>query len=334
LAAQAEEDRAVERLLSWAVELTASIADDLLTDREADADALLRRELANLRYAWQQARGRGALETAAALISALHDAVTYRDLVEIRDWAEELAEDPAIETSPWAAVVLGTAAEAAYHRGDYPRADALARRGLSAAVDDAGRWRCLVTLCVVDLARDEHDACVAHALAAAQVGRGIREEFGIAALAHAYRGLLDEARALNARGLAGAASPTMRSWGAYVAGEIDNFAGLPEQAEQHYLRSIELARLSGATFLVGVASLGLLTVRAAVGQVQEALAGFREVIDYFARNGDWTHQWVVLRNLAELLRRNGDEGGAAMLDAAIDATDRVIALDLARRASS
>src|SRR5690606_31544083 len=125
------------------------------------------------------------------------------------------------ESSPRAAVVLGTAAEAAYHRGDYARADALAHRGLELAVDDAGRWRCLTTLCVVDLARQEHDACIAHALGAARLGRLVREEYGIAALAHAYRGNVDEARALNARGIAGAASPSMRSWGAYVSGEID-----------------------------------------------------------------------------------------------------------------
>jgi tetratricopeptide (TPR) repeat protein len=272
-----------------------------------------------------------SLDTAAHMISALHDAVTYRDLVEMRDWAEELADDPAIETSPRAAMVLGTASEAAYHRGDYRRAAGLAQRGLDIAIDNLGRWRCLVTLSVVDLAQEEHDACVAHALAATEVGRLVREEFGIAALAHAYRGRLDEARVLNARGLAGAGSPTMRSWAAYVAGEIDNFAGLPSQAEEHYLRSIELARLSGATFLTGVASLGLLTVRARAGQVREALAGFRDVVEYFARNGDWTHQWVVLRNLAELLRRSGDPDRASQLDAAIDAADRSVALEIARR---
>jgi tetratricopeptide (TPR) repeat protein len=265
------------------------------------------------------------------MVSSLHDAITYRDLVEMRDWAEELADDPALETSPRAAMVLGTAGEAAYHRGDYERAAGLARRGLEIAVDGLGRWRCLATLCVVDLAQEDHDACVTHALAAAEIGPRVREEFGIAALAYAYRGRLDEARALNARGCAGAGSPTMRSWGAYVAGEIENFAGSPTQAEEHYVRAIELARLSGATFLTGVASLGLLTVRAATGQVQEALAGFREVIDYFARNGDWTHQWVVLRNLAELLRRSGDLDRASQLDAAIDALDRAPALDLARR---
>ena len=54
----------------------------------------------------------------------------------------------------------------------------------------------------------------------------------------------------------------MRSWGAYVAGEIENSAGHGDLAEPHYVRAIDLARTSGATFLVGVATVGLLTVRA------------------------------------------------------------------------
>lgn len=59
-------------------------------------------------------------------------------------------------------------------------------------------------------------------------------------------------------------------------------------------------------------------MRAAAGRFHEALDGYREVIDYFARNGNWTHLWVTLRNLADLLRRLGDNEPAALLDAAAD----------------
>ena len=110
----------------------------------------------------------------------------------------------------------------------------------------------------------------------------------------------------------------MLAWGAYVAGEIETAAGRRDRAEQHYVRAIDLARTSGATFLVGVATVGLLAVRAAAGRVDEALGGYREVIDYFARTGNWTHQWTTLRNLADLLRRLGDDEPAALLDAAAD----------------
>ncbi len=59
-----------------------------------------------------------------------------------------------------------------------------------------------------------------------------------------------------------------------------------------------LARSSVATFVEGIASVGLLTVRTDAGRVHDALRGYRDVIDYFARTGNWTHQWVTLRNLA------------------------------------
>ena len=94
--------------------------------------------------------------------------------------------------------------------------------------------------------------------------------------------------------------------------------GHVEVAEQQYVRAIELARSSGATFMVGVANVGLLANRARAGRTHDALLGYRDVVDYFARTGNWTHLWVALRNLADLLRQIGDDEPAALLDAAAD----------------
>jgi hypothetical protein len=110
----------------------------------------------------------------------------------------------------------------------------------------------------------------------------------------------------------------MRAWSDYVAGEIENLAGHPAEAERHYRHAVELARGSGATFIVGVASVGLLTVLTDAGRVPDALRGYRDVVAYFARTGNWPHLWPTLRNLAELLRRIGDPDPAALLDAAAD----------------
>jgi hypothetical protein len=172
-----------------------------------------------------------------------------------------------------------------------------------------------MVLSVADLARCAYGEVVEHSLAGAVLAPH-REGFGTAALAMAYAGDLDAARAMNDRGVAGAVSPSMLSWGSYVAGEIESLAGRGEHAERHYLRAVELARDSGATFLVGVATVGLLSVRAGSGRVHEALGGYRDVIGYFSRTGNWTHLWTTLRNLAELLRRLGDDEPAALLDAA------------------
>ncbi|HXV91759.1 MAG TPA: hypothetical protein VD813_00565, partial [Pseudonocardia sp.] len=222
--------------------------------------------------------------------------------------------------------VLAAAAEEAYHRGDYARSERLGRAGLERADDDTGRWTCRMVLSVTALARGAYADVVEHSLAAAPLVPS-RENLGIAALATAYAGDLDRARALNDEGLAAAVSPSMLSWGTYVAGEIENLAGAGELAEKHYLRAIDLARTAGATFLVGVATVGLLSARADAGHVHDALRGYREVIDYFDRTGDWTHQWTTLRNLADLLRRLGDPEPAALLDAAADNAPDAPAVD-------
>jgi predicted ATPase/DNA-binding SARP family transcriptional activator len=318
LAAAGETDAATGRMLAWAVELTTRAYTAMTTEREPEADATLRRELPNLRAAWQLARRRGALDEAVSMVIALFDAVVYRDLVEMRGWVEELAADPALAAHPREADVLGVAAQVAYHRGDYSRADRLARTGLERATDADGSWYCLMALSVAALARGAYTEVIEHSLAAEAVASEPRDNLGIAALAAAYAGDLDQARELNDRMLAAAVSPTMRAFGYYVVGEIDSAAGRAELAEDYYVRAIDLARTSGATFIVGVATVGLLAVRAKTGRVDDALRGYRDVIDYFARTGNWTHQWVALRNLADLLYHLGDHDSAMQLHAAAD----------------
>ncbi|MDT0347943.1 BTAD domain-containing putative transcriptional regulator [Pseudonocardia charpentierae] len=335
LTAEHEDDDAGDRLLRWAVDLTTWFASTVATEREPEADAVLRRELANLRAAWQSTRSRGAIDDGAVLVASLHDAVTYRDLIEIRGWAEELAADfigdPALAAHPRAAAVLGTAAEAAYHRGDHATAEGLARGGLDRATDKFGTWCCLSVLSVVALARGAHAEVVEHSLAADAIAPRPRDNPGVAALAMAYSGELDRARELQARGRSGAVSPSMRAWNHYVAGEIESVAGDTGAAERHYLQAIDLARTSGATFLGGVALVGLVALRGRAGRTADALRGYRDVVDYFARTGNWTHLWPALRNLADLLRRLGDPDDAAVLDSAADASSDAPAVDRAVR---
>jgi hypothetical protein len=169
LAAAGEDQAADAWLLRWAVELTAWFAATAQTEREPEADAVLRRELANLRAAWRLARRRGAFDEAAALVVALWDAFVYRDLVETRGWALELADDPALAGHPRGAAVLGTAGEAAYHRGDYQKAEQLARAGLERlGPDDPQAWYCLMPLAVSALARGADAEAVEHCLAASK----------------------------------------------------------------------------------------------------------------------------------------------------------------------
>ncbi|WP_197722526.1 BTAD domain-containing putative transcriptional regulator [Cellulomonas fimi] len=319
LAAEGDRAAADRDLLRWASDVTARVAAAMTTEREPEADATLRREVRNLRAAWHLARATGDVDTAATLVVRLFDAVGYRDLVELRGWAVELAADPRLDTSPLAAAVLGVGAEAAYHGGDHARAESLARAGLRRASDDEGRWCCLLPLSVVDLARGRLADAAAHASAAAGLRPDPREALGIAALATAYAGDLAAAALLADRGRAAAVAPTMRAWAAYVDGELANLGGAPDDARARYEEAVRLARTSGATFVVGVATVGLLTVLARTGREDEALAGYRDVVDDFARTGNWTHLWATLRDLADLLARLGDTTTADLVHAAADA---------------
>jgi predicted ATPase/DNA-binding SARP family transcriptional activator len=315
LVALDEQDGADLAVIDWASALAPWLAATMMGDDEPRADATLRRELPNLRAAWALARHRGDLDAAVTVAIGLFDAIAYRDLTEMRGWVAELATDPALTEHPGAAAVFGVAAEAAYQRGDHVGAEQLARRGLELAPDTSTAWFCHMPRSVVALARGDFATAIDHAMHAARSGP-CRDAHGIAALATAYAGELDEAKRLNDVGLAAARSPSMRSWGAYVAGEIDTLHGRHAEAAQRYLEAIDYANTSGATFLHGVATVGLVAVRGRGPRPRDALAGYRETIDYFARTGNWTHLWATLRNLADLLHRLGDGGPAAALESA------------------
>ena len=171
---------------------------------------------------------------------------------------------------------------------------------------------------MADLSGGAYGDVVEHALAAAALTTRSSKYLGIAAPAATYAGDLDQARRLNSRMVAAAVSPTLCAFGAYVDGEIANAAGRTHRADEHYARAIDLAHSSGATFVIGIASVGRLTVKANAGHVADALRGYRDLIDYWHRSGNWTQQWVTLRNLAQLLRRLGDNQPAALLDAAAE----------------
>jgi predicted ATPase/DNA-binding SARP family transcriptional activator len=318
LAAAGEDKTAAGRLLRWAIHETAWIHATMTSEQEPEADAKLRTELPNLRSAWRLARQRPLVDDAATLVMALSDATSWRDLSEMWEWTEELARDPALTASPHVAAVLGCAAGVAYMRGDYRRATRLAGDGLARATDAEASFRCLGPLALADLSRGAYADAVEHALAAADLATRPNENLGIAALALAYGGDLHQGQQLNEQMTAAATSPTLRGFSAYVSGELHNAAGRTDQAEEQYHRAIDLGRSSGATFLVGIASVGLLTVLAEAGRIRDAMRNYSEVIDYWERSGNWTQQWVTVRNLAQLLRRLGDDQAAAFLEAAAE----------------
>jgi tetratricopeptide (TPR) repeat protein len=307
---------ATERFLDWALHLAAWFERIIDTDDEPHADRAMRHEIANLRTAWRLFRNHRRLDDAVRMVVAFGDPCTWRDLTEVWDWALELAHDPDIDHHAEAAAVLGIAAGNAWSQGDLTHADHLARRGLDGR--RPGAWRCRSALALVALSHGELDDAANHATEAAAVADRLDQSLGVAALARAYGGDLDAATRFNDRLAAVATSPTLRGFHRYVAGEIDSLAGRTDRAEQHYQQAIANSRASGATFVEAIASVGLVTARARAGRIAEALEGYQELVDYWARTGGWIQQWTTLRNLAQLLRTIGDQETAVYLETAAD----------------
>ncbi len=313
-----ETDEAGEQLVRWAVELAAWIDATARTEAEAEADLALRTELGNLRAAWQRMRRDDRLDDAIATVVHLADPSAWRDLSEIWGWARQLADDPRLTEHPRAAAALGAAALTGWLQGDARRSERLAVRGLGLATNAEDRHRCRSTLAIISLFEGDAPTAIEHAREAAAVAPHPSEDLGVAALAAAYAGELQQARGLCDRLEASAAQPSLRAFAAYVAGEVAVVDGDPGAAEAHFARAVELALHSGATFVNGVAAVGRVTLHADTGRVDEALEGYRELIAYWERTGSWIQQWTTLRNLASFLHTLGDTEGAVFLHAAAD----------------
>jgi predicted ATPase len=314
LAREGEAPAAMEHFLDWALDLARWVDVTVDTVEEPRVDAVLRREVGNLRAAWSVIRAQGRLHDAVRLVTGILDAAGWRDLTELWGWGLELADDPALETHPDAGAVLGIGAAAAWSRGELDRAASLAARGMQ--LGGGGEWRCHAALALVALSRGDFAAAVVHGKDAAASGVRPDQSLGVAALAAAYDGDLPKAGALNRELERKAASPSLEALHSYVAAEIDRLAGLTDRAEHEYRHAIAVARSCGSTFVDGIAGVGLVSLQAACGRVGEALQGYADLIDYWDRTGGWVQLWTTLRNLATLLRSRDDPSAALFLEAA------------------
>jgi predicted ATPase/class 3 adenylate cyclase len=327
LAATNELDSATECLLRWAVRLVSWIERAVMTEDEPWAASCLRAEVGNLRAVWHTARSTDNVDVAAALVSSLWWPLSWRDLSECWNWALELAADPRIIGHPSAACVMAAASDALIARGQLEEAEVFARRGLelTGERDSEGRRRCGIELADCDLYQGRLAEGTTRYVSLAVPGWEA-VNFDSAAMCAAYAGNLDEARRLNERARSTTTSPSMRAYNHYITAEIDNLAGDWTSAVDHYRECIELSGTADTAIIHGVASVGLVAVQAASGQVREALAGYRDLIDHWQRIGAWTQQWTTLRNAADLFDQLGDRELASVLR---DTADRAPEASLA-----
>jgi predicted ATPase/DNA-binding SARP family transcriptional activator/tetratricopeptide (TPR) repeat protein len=317
LASLAESDEASERLIDWGLALADWIDSTIDTAQEPQVDAALRRELPNLRAIWTMLRAGGRFDDAMRLAMGVSEAAGWRDITEVWGWLLDLATDPLLDGHKDEAALLGSAASAAWSRGELDRASSLIERGR--VLGGPAAWRCDAAAALVSLSRGDLSRAAELAESAGDAATRSEQSFGVGALAAAYHGELQRADRLHAKLHAIAGSPTLSAFDSYVAGEIAGIRGAEIVALHHYERAIATARECGATFVEGIASVGRLTTVARTGRTTDALLGSRDLIGYWNRTDGWVQQWTTLRNLASLLLAMGDERTAVMLTVAADA---------------
>jgi predicted ATPase/DNA-binding SARP family transcriptional activator len=314
-------DAADAALVAWGTELTAELSQRGRRRDEAAMDDRLRRELPNLRAAWDLAGARGDLDARTSIVIDLDEVTTYRDLPDVTEWALDLAADPRMAGHPRRAAVLGAAASSAWRQGDIEGAMALADGALADATTPDEDRRARVVRGMTTLFRGDP-------LVAADWWEGVAQEtdhdgaviYAPAALAAQYGG--DEARARALLDRAWVAierhgAPSNRAMALYTAAEMA--AGHdPDGAVELYGEAIALARSIGAAFVEGVASVGLVRLWGASGRTRPALEGYRTLLAAWRRSGHWTQVWTTMRNLATLLEAAGQAEAAVTLLAAAD----------------
>jgi predicted ATPase/DNA-binding SARP family transcriptional activator len=293
-------------------------------------------DLEDLREAFGASLRLGDLDTALELVVAIREFAFRSVRYEIVDWAHTVSTMPGAEERPLYPVVLGILAYGRFVRGELTGAVVAARNAVAAAA----------RLGVPTLALAERvlgnalffRGETADALVWMDRMVEVAQESGDASLlahgcymrsvAHTSVGDHDAARRLAAEAQRAAqrcGSPTALAQAAYAAGlscERDD----PGRAVELLVSSERLAGAVGNRWLRSFARTEELYLRAQRGDIDEALTGYREVVDTWFRGGEWANQWLSLRHLFGVFASLGDDEIAAVLHGALDAAGAATAL--------
>jgi ATP/maltotriose-dependent transcriptional regulator MalT len=220
--------------------------------------------------------------------------------------------------------VLAASARAAWLRGELDVATGFAEDALRLAADDdvASRSLAFDGLGVAAMLRGEFERSQELCTKAAETHQPYGDlSLATAALAAVYRGdvataveLLDRSRSSPAA----LVQLSRRAFVHYVEGEMAARGGDLNRATEQYATAIDLANSVDATFMRGIATVGLVSAWGRMGRVGEALDGYRWLVDYWRRAGNWPQMWTTFRNLASTFADAGDFASAAFVLSAAD----------------
>ena len=291
-------------LVAWAVELAADSGRLAPGPTRPQADARLRQELPNLRAAWDLAGALGDLDARVALVLDLDDVHDLPRPARRGGWALELAGDPRLADHPRSGRRTRRRRQLGLAAGRLDDSMRPAEAAIAASPTPSRSLRARAALPSTTLFRG--DPLVAADLWESVGGAGSPTPAPSSSARRPWRrGTAarttgpETCSGVRRRAADRLGCPSYRAFALYTAAEMA--AGPdPEAAADLYGQAITLARSVGATFVEGVASVGLVR---AVGRQRprprRALEGYRTLLPAWRRSGHWTQVWTTLRNLAD-----------------------------------
>jgi predicted ATPase/DNA-binding SARP family transcriptional activator len=308
LAERNAEMAACLRHASYHVELSEAAAVGLCGPDEAAWAAALSAALDDLRSAHQW-----ALVHQPALAVRLSAALFWYGETgapsEVPAWAARAAN--VAGQGPLLPMVLAAAAGVRF-TGDLTGARGFAQRALDAvATDDLVRRHALYPLADVALFEGRLDDAAQLYILAADLAEKAGDTYFAAyatagsSLPRSYQGNTGDAVKLAHRAKQLAAdigNPTTLAWADYALGEalLDQ---QPDRAREALDRAVAAGRTAGNRFVLGVALVSAASLHARHGDLHQASRLFDEAIAYWSQAGNWTQQWITLRNVVDLLVR-------------------------------
>ena len=267
----------------------------------------------------------GEVELAGRLVVALFDYGFMRVRPDVLAWSERVTEADPEDRSPMAPRVWAVSAYSVWMAGDVVEAGARSARALIASAPSGG------VPPQVAMIRGNYELFQGHLDNAAAWYRRARD----AAADDAPQRLFAASTELLALGYAGdpaalelsarllsevGDAPTPHA--AYVwfcAGEADLLFD-PDRAKARFTQALQLAEMTRASFVAGLAGASKASIEARIGDPLAAAEAYRRLLTQWRRAGFWSAQWTVLRSIAGLLARLGRHRDAALLEGAVRAT--------------
>ncbi len=296
-------------------------------------------DMDNMRTALATAIAVDDAESALGLVVSMSEAGFRSIRYEVVGWAETVAAMDAAELHPLRPTALAVVAYGAFVRGELDRAVQLAERAIelrgSLGVDSCGLpERVLGNARFYQGHRDEAMEWIAQMVEVTRaVGRTGRLAHALYMRSVAQTSIGDPeggARlAEDAHGVSVATgSATAMSQAAYASGLAAAHHD-PDEGLRLLEHSAELADSVGNRWMRSFASTEAMWLRARRGELEAALAGYREIVDTWFRGGDWANQWLSLRHVAGVLAAAGRDEDAALLTGAVQAAGAAAALPFA-----